>query len=172
MAMIEILGGDGLEYTLKELGIKATKTYSTPKDLYDHGPYYEVFEIEKKDLQKLEATLWEDDWGWWRYCKGSNMGTPYSFFQVNGKELIAWDGDYREDIIDNWADESDARKSVYHYSFKEYEEDNYPREYDNLTTYMCEELGASTEKNVCALAVDLARANGMSMAELFKTYEG
>jgi hypothetical protein len=44
--------------------------------------------------------------------------------------------------------------------------------YDNLTTYMCDELGASQPRNVCALAVDLARANGMTMAKLFETYEG
>ena len=47
-----------------------------------------------------------------------------------------------------------------------------PYEYETLLTYMAEELGASVERNVCALAVDLARANGMTMAKLFDIYEG
>ena len=47
-----------------------------------------------------------------------------------------------------------------------------PHRYDTLTEYMCNEIGASTEKNVCALAVDLARANGLTMARLFEIYEG
>ena len=33
-------------------------------------------------------------------------------------------------------------------------------------------MSVSSEKNVCALAVDLAKANGMTLAELFETYEG
>jgi hypothetical protein len=34
------------------------------------------------------------------------------------------------------------------------------------------ELGVTTESNVCALAVDLAKANGISMSRLFQIYEG
>lgn len=165
---VEILGGNGLHKAFKELGIKATKTYRGSEK-----PHYEIWELSKDDLKKIEYIVeWKDEWGWWRYAKGSNMGTPFDFFTVNGKELIAWDGYKREDIVLDWANEPDEEKAAYHYSIKEYEETLYPRVYENLLTYMCEELGASTEKNVCALAVDLARANGMTMAQLFKTYEG
>ena len=169
MAAVEILGGDGLYKAFKELGIKATRTYRG-----SDKSYYEVWEVSNEDFKKLEYTLdWKDEWGWWRYAKGSNMGTPFDFFTVNGKELIAWENDYkRRDLRDDWENEPDEEKEAYHYSFKEYEEIQYPHVYKNLTTYMCDELGASTEKNVCALAVDLARANGMTMAQLFKTYEG
>ena len=165
---VEILGGNGLHNAFKELGIKATRTYRRAEK-----PHYEVWELSKEDLKKLEYTMeWKDEWGWWRYAKGSNMGTPFDLFTVNGKELIAWDGPKREDLRDDWADESNEEKAAYHYSFKEYEETQYPHVYDNRLTYMGEELGASVERNVCALAVDLARANGMTMAQLFKTYEG
>ena len=169
MAAVEILGGDGLYKAFKELGIKATRTYRG-----SDKSYYEVWEVSNEDFKKLEYTLdWKDEWGWWRYAKGSNMGTPFDFFTVNGKELIAWENDYkRRDLRDDWENEPDEEKEAYHYSFKEYEEIQYPHVSKNLTTYMCDELGASTEKNVCALAVDLARANGMTMAQLFKTYEG
>lgn len=166
--MAEILGGGGLHKAFKELGIKATRTYKRSEK-----PHYEVWELSKDDLKKLEYTIeWKDEWGWWRFAKGSNMGTPFSFFTVNDKELIAWDGPKREDLRDDWADETDAEKAAYHYSFREYEEAQYPHTYENLLTYMGEELGASVERNVCALAVDLSRANGMTMAQLFKTYEG
>lgn len=165
---VEILGGNGLHRAFKELGIKATRTYRR-----NEKPHYEVWELSKDDLKKLEYTVeWKDEWGWWRFAKGSNMGTPFDFFKVNGKELIAWDGPKREDLRDDWADEPDEEKAAYHYSFKEYENTQYPHEYDNLLTYMGEELGASVERNVCALAVDLARANGMTMAKLFEIYEG
>lgn len=164
---VEILGGNGLHSAFKALGIHANQTYCG-----NDKPYYEVWELHKNDLKTLEnISWWKDEWGWWRYAKGSNMGTPFSFFVVNGKELIAWDGLHRDDLRHNWNNEPDEERAAYHYSFDEYEKDRCPRVYENLTTYMCEEIGASTEKNVCALAVDLARANGMTMAQLFTMYE-
>lgn len=172
MAVIEILG-DKMEPAFKELGIKYRKTYNktlNPKKNYD--PHYEVYEISQQDMKRLGEIIEWPDGPWWRWAKGSNMGTPFSFFTVNGKELIAWDGYKREDLRDDWADEPNEEKAAYHYSFKEYEETQCPHKYSTLTEYMCHELGASTEKNVCALAVDLARANGMTMAKLFETYEG
>ena len=167
MANVEILCGGNIKKAFKELGINATKTY-----LGKEEPHYQVWEINKNDLHILENSIWQDNWGYWRYAKGSNMGTPYSFFTVNNEELIAWDGYKRDRLRDDWDAESDEEKASYQYSFKEYEEVNYPHVYENLRTYMCDELGASTEKNVCALAVDLARANGMTMAKLFEIYEG
>lgn len=172
MAVVEILG-DNMESMFKDFGISYKKTYNrkrNPKKKFD--PHYEVYEISQNDMKRLEEVVEWPDGSWWRWAKGSNMGTPFSFFTVNGKELIAWDGYKREDLRDDWADEPDEEKAAYHYSLKEYEETRYPHKYDTLTEYMCEELGASIEKNVCALAVDLARANGMTMAQLFKTYEG
>ena len=65
-----------------------------------------------------------------------------------------------------------TEKPAYHNSFSEYEEEMKTREYENLLSYMCNEIGASTESNIIALAVDLARANGKTVAQLFQTYEG
>lgn len=169
MAVVEILGGGSLYKAFKELGIRATRTYKG-----SDKPHYEVWELSKEDLKKMEyGTEWKDEWGWWRHAKGSNMGTPFDFFTVNGEELIAWEDSYRrQDLMDDWDDESDDEKAAYNYSFREYEEAMHTHNYDKLTTYMCDELGASNSANVCALAVDLARANGMTMARLFETYEG
>lgn len=168
----EILGNK-MYKVFKEYGIEYIRTYSKKCDSKKgYDPHYEVYEISQSDMNKLEEIFELPNGSWWRWAKGSNMGTPFSLFTVNGKELIAWDGYKREDLRDDWADETDEEKAAYHYSFKEYEEMQYPHVYSTLTEYMCKELGVSTEKNVCALAVDLARANGMTMAQLFKAYEG
>lgn len=166
---VEILGGGGLHKAFKELGINATRTYKGAEK-----PHYEVWELSKDDLKKLEYDIeWKDECGWWRFAKGSNQGTPFDFFQVRGKELIAWENQYkRDDLRVDWDEEPDEEKAAYHYSFNEYVKVHCPNEYDTLLDYMGEELGASNGTNVCALAVDLARANGMTMAQLFKTYEG
>lgn len=172
MAVVEILG-DKMHKVFKENGISYTKTYSkrcNPKK--NHDPHYEVYEISQGDMKKLEEVFEMPFGSWWRYAKGCNLGTPFDFFTVNGKELIAWGGRKRDDLRDDWDDESDEEKAAYHYSFKEYEEANYPYKYETLTEYMCDEIGASMESNVCALAVDLARANGLTMAKLFELYEG
>lgn len=134
---VEVLCGGSIEKAFKELGIDFTTTYS--------GDLYKVCEIDKKDIKMMEnyEGEWLDNWGWWRFTTGSNLGTPYSFMKINGHEIICWEMD-----------------------------DHYNDEYDTLLDYMCDEIGASQPRNVCALAVDLARANGISMAELFSIYQG
>ena len=157
----------------KENGIQYTRSYSkkcNPKKSYD--PHYEVYEISQDDMKRLQEIFELPFGAWWRYAKGCNLGTPFDFFTVNGKELIAWGGPRRDDLRDWWDKESDEEKASYNYSFSEYEKDTMPYKYETLTEYMCDEIGASTETNVCALAVDLARANGLTMARLFELYEG
>lgn len=134
---IEILAGDSIEKAFKELNIPMTVTYS--------GEQYKVCEIEKSDFKTIAdmpEDEWKPNWGWWRFTKGSNMGTPYNFIKINGRDIICWEGD-----------------------------GHCSDEYNTLLDYMSEAIGVSQPKNVCALAVDLARANGMSMSELFKIYQ-
>lgn len=172
MAVVEILG-DKMHKVFKEHGIKYTKTYSkrcNPKK--DHDSHYEIYEISQNDMKRLEEVFELPYGAWWRYAKGCNLGTPFDIFTINGKELIAWGGSSRDDLRGDWDEEPDEEKAAYHYSFSEYEKVMAPYKYDTLTEYMCEEIGASTESNVCALAVDLARANGLTMAKLFELYEG
>lgn len=93
---------------------------------------------------------WKDDWGWWRSTEGSNVCNPISRFNINHHYIKAWDSDSRLESLDYYRG----------------------REYEYLTQYMCDEIGASMEKNICALAVDLARINGITMGELFEKYQG
>lgn len=136
--MSEILGGSGLHRAFKELGIKANRTYKGAKE-----PYYEVWELSKDDLKKLEwAGDWDDTWGWFRHAKGSRMGTAVEILTVHCEMLIGWE------TIDQKVS------------------------YDCLTDYFSDGLGVHGEDAICALAVDLARANGLSMARLFEKFEG
>lgn len=166
--MAEILAGNGIRNAFHELNVDARQTYKM-----NHEPYYEIWDINKKNLKALEeAEEWPDTYGFWRYAKGSNLGTPASFFTVNGQFMIGWDGRSRDYIKEDWNNMSDNEKVKYNNSFSEYEEEMKPREYENLLSYMCNEIGASLESNVIALAVDLARANGKTVAQLFQIYQG
>lgn len=101
-----------------------------------------------------------------------HYGIPCYDFIINGNSIVAWrdyrwDDSYRED----WEDMSDEEKSEY----KDFDEycDRWARvEYKDILEYFCEELGASTERNVCALATDLAKYNNITLAELFRKYGG
>lgn len=172
MAVVEILG-DKMHKVFKANNIEYKKTYSkrcNPKKEYD--PHYEVYEISQNDMKRLEEVFELPHGAWWRYARGCNLGTPFDVFTVNGKELIAWGGPSRDDLRYDWDAEPDEEKAAYHYSFREYEEAMASYKYDALTEYMCYEMGISMESNICALAVDLARANGLTMSKLFELYEG
>ncbi len=95
------------------------------------------------DMSEDEFVELAGEEAWWRSCTGSNLGFPDTKFKVNGKTLLGW----------NW--QNKKRKK-----------------YENLSDYLCECIGASTEKNVCACSVDLAKYNHMTLAELFEKYEG
>ena len=113
------------------------------------GKDYEVWEVSEPVFRYM-CSMSEEEFqavcpnGWWRSAEGSIMGTPTIKYVINGHEIDAWDG------------------------YKRFGS----RKYDSLTQYFCDELGASTERNVCALAVHLAKSNDMTLAELFEKYEG
>ena len=135
--MAEILAG-GLAIALHELGVDARQTYKM-----DHEPYYEIWDINKKNLRALEETEeWPDTYGWFRFSKGSNMGSPAEFLNINGQFMIGWETLDGEDT------------------------------YDSLMDYFHKGLSVGMESNIIALAVDLARVNGKTVAQLFQTYEG
>ena len=135
---IEILTSNGIKSAFKELDIKASRTYKNTEE-----PHYEVWEIEKSDLLKLEeAAEWPKGWGWFAFGGGSRRGTACGFLTVNNNFLIGWDTESGND------------------------------KYDKLTDYLHDGLGIKSNDNVCATVSDLARVNGMTIAELFKKYEG
>lgn len=159
--MIEILAGDGIENAFAALGITAKNTYKRvmpPDDGHFHVDAYEVWELSDDDHERLcdiAEDDWKDDWGWWRSCEGSNLGLVQRRYNIKNHYIEAWDGYSRThknkapNGLDEWFP---------------------PRKYPDLLEYFSEEIGVSTEKNVCALAVDLAGQNGMTMGELFTKF--
>lgn len=136
--MAEILAGAGIHKAFKELGIKATRTYKGT-----HEPFYNVWELSKEDLKKLEyCPEWNDEWGWFRYSKGGRFGSACEILTVNGQMLIGWE----------------TKDSI--------------TEFDYLTDYFLDGLIVDGFEEHCALAVELAKANGMTMGRLFEVFQG
>lgn len=150
--MKEILGAE-LDTAFQELDISAIKTYESQKTYneYAYLEKYQVWELSEKDFERISNMNdadWKDAWGWWRYAEGSNLGSVHRRFNINNHYIYAWDG-YKRDKYND-----------------------IERSYKCLTLYLCNEIGASMERNVCALAVDLARMNNIKLSELFTKYQG
>lgn len=121
-------------------------------DISYAGNRYEVWEISE-DLFNKMCDMSEDEFvklageeAWWRQSDGSVLGVPDTYFSVHGERLLGWDSPIYE-------------SKVWH-------------KYVNLSEYLCDCIGASTGKNVCACVTDLAKYNDMTIAELFDKYEG
>lgn len=121
------------------------------------GSRYEVWEISD-ELFKRMCNMPEEEFVeiagenvWWGSAEGSVLGEPIAKSIVNGEPLVCWDDDY--------------------YLPDEYEEEPC-KEFESLSEYLCNEVGASLPRNVCPCAMDLAKYNGMTMSELFEKYEG
>ena len=150
---MEILAGN-LDGFIERSGIKAIKTHETT----DHK--YQTWEIEDSEFEKLCKTNDDDykDGDWWRSAEGSNMGSVNRRFKIDNHYIKAWDGASREEI-----EEENKNLPVC-------DRLSTPREYTGLAEYLCDEIGASQPRNVCALCVDLAKQNKISMAELFRKF--
>lgn len=136
--MAEILGGGALYKAFRELDIDATRTYKGSEK-----PYYQVWELSRDDLKKLEYTVeWNDEWGWWCSSKGEHRGTAYDFITINGTGIVAWQEDSKKDT------------------------------FNCLTDYFKECLGVTDRNQMCAYSVYLAKNNGWSLAQLWSKLEG
>lgn len=152
--MKEILGENLEQFFNKE--IKGKCTYK--------GKEYEVWEVSDEvfdimcDMSddKFEELAGEN--AWWRYAEGSILGYPDSKVYINGCELWGWaEEDYWEDEEDEEDDgEYDVEES---------------KIYSSVTTYILDVFSLSQPRNVCAIAVDLAKYNNMTLGELFAKCE-
>lgn len=142
--MVEIYAGNMSQF-FENSGFSGKCTY---KSTDRNGVEREIWEISNEVLEAMSEMMEEEflaiagDDAWWRYAKGSNMGIPFESFTINGKKVRGWD----------------AKKNMGYKS---------RRTYESLLDYFCNNIGASQPRNVCALAVDLAKYNGMTMGQLF-----
>ena len=143
--MQEILA-ENLQPLFDNASLTGKKTYS--------GELYEVWEVSD-EVYEFMCNISDEEFerlcpeGMWRSSNGSIMGYPTEYFIVNKKKLKCWDR--REELYGK-----KCRRT----------------KYESLLEYLCENIGASHPRNVCALAVDLAKYNNMTMGELFTKYEG
>jgi hypothetical protein len=172
--MREIIG-ENLQTFFDNTGIAATKTYSGH---IGYWPQFEVWEISEEDYEKI-CDMTDDEYeqvaaddSWWRGADGSNMGMVNDEFIINDLPITAWRNEYRvSDYEDEWNDMDEEEQSEYE-DFVDFLNTWLPKEYSHLLEYFCTELGASTERNVCALATDLAKYNNITIAKLFRKYGG
>ena len=121
-------------------------------DITYAGNRYEVWKVSDELFLKMRNMSEEKfvkiagEDAWWRQSYGSNLGYPDAGFEVNGKNLTGWDSPIYDSKIGN--------------------------KYENLSDYLCNCIGVSQPRNVCACAMNLAKYNDMTMGELFKKYEG
>lgn len=172
--MREIIG-ENLQTFIENMHVNAVKTYSGN---IGYWPKFEVWEIPEDDYEKICGLSDEEyeqvasDDSWWRGANGSNQGIPFADFIVNGHSIVAWRNIYKlADLQVEW-DELPSEEKAEYKDFDDYCEVWFPKQYKDLLEYFCDELGASTERNVCALATDLAKYNDITMAELFRKYGG
>jgi len=151
--MKEILGNNLFNFIIE---ISNRKDYNRHQRTYK-GKQYEVWEVSD-DLFEDMCNMSEEEFvkmagedAWWRYCEGSVLETPDATIYINGNKMLGW-------ADEPWEDED--------------EEDDWEIYSSSLTEYLCDVVGVSQPRNVCALAMDLAKYNNMTMGELFTKYEG
>lgn len=166
--------GENMGVVFDKLNIPYMQGYSGNIGYWPNFGVYKVLEQHFPKLCDIPDEEWAKEFSesWWRYAEGSNMGTPNCEFVINGHKIDAWQNEwYVDDLVNEYYLLSPEEQLEYN-SVEEYVDENYRYKYDNLLEYFCDELGASTEKNVCALATDLAKYNEMSIAKLFMIYGG
>lgn len=160
--MKEILG-----YNLKQFFDTVDKDYNNA-DITYAGNRYEVWEVSDSLFERMcnmteeEFVKLAGEYAWWRQSDGSNLGTPNATYTIKGHYLRVWELRDRLEWCGNC--ECDDEESCIECM-------DYSREFSSLTEYLCDEVGASTEKNVCACAMDIAKYNNMTMGKLFSKFE-
>ena len=150
--MKEILGNHLMNFMIR---MSDHKEYERHQRTYK-GDRYEVWEVSDdlfKDMCDMTEEMFVDLAGkdaWWRHSKGSVLGIPDTKVYIDEKEMLGW---YKP-----WDDCEDAK-------------DKYEIHEESLTSYLCNYVGASQPRNVCACAMDLAKYNNISLGELFRKYE-
>lgn len=182
--MIEFVGSKEILDFAKEEGFETIRmTYEDQNYENNIRESFNVFEISEEEFEKMcryddpwdiyevgkDPMIWKDHWGWWRHATGCALEDiePTYTTKINGNELVAWYSAGKMKIeIDDWVDDFDDNPEHYQ-KLMEYwiaEHSNY----HDLFKYCIDMWGVSTEKNITAMAVGLAKLNNMKLSDLFK----
>lgn len=154
--MKEILGGN-LDTLFTKFSINAVKTYEAMTYLDEKTQVWELDDEQYEVIEKIDETEYLELDSWWRYSNGSNLKDTIHDYVINGIELKAFDNDDQRsyNLIEYLKDSEEGEEP--------YEE---PREYKSLFSYINEEIGVSTLKNVTAVSIHIAQLNNMKLSEL------
>lgn len=166
METVEILAGGEFANAVKSLGLtSAVCTYHYQPQPTHWREEYQVWLLSKEDFDNICAIDnddWKDDWGWWRHAYGSNLGAVDCAYVINGEKLMAWDGLQRKEWCRDCRDCAGTEKDK--------DECFHDHQYPDILIYLCDEIGASTERNVCACTIDLARQNNLTLMSWKSVY--
>ena len=181
--MYEILTGKEFKEAVKQIPIKsAICKYSKGK--------YEIWEISDEDFNELDSYIdkydyfeegqnpkvWKDEWGWWRWSDGSNIqSNDTTYMEINNKKVLMYFNPYCYDnYIEDGLNELSIRKGILSneeksQAIKELIQRFFDSKcnYNNFLEYCIDQYHVSTEKNICAISVECAKLNKMSLAEFW-----
>ena len=95
---IEVLTGGEFCDVVEHLRIDAKRLYKSPADPYNEHPHYQVWEVEKSDLNKIEDFCMTEEI-FCCYSNGEHRGTAYDFITINGVGVIAWQENSKNDTF-------------------------------------------------------------------------
>lgn len=135
-----------------------------------HGKDCDVWTVSE-EFHKNLCDMSDDEFeqkcpdGWWVSVISSNLGSPDGEFEINSYPMLAYYGNFRKDYYGEccW-DCQDYYDRTCETTDEEIERCIGEKKYKNLLSYLNEELRIGTERNICAVCVDLARYNNMTMA--------
>lgn len=180
--MIEFVGSKEILDFAKEEGFETIRmTYEDQNYERTLRESFNVFEISEEEFEKMSRyddpwdvydankspMIWKDHWGWWRYATGCTLEdvepTIYAF--INNNELKVWySSDKMALDIKDWIEDGDPEPFNNLMGYWIAEHSRYP----DLFRYCIDMWGVSTEKNITAVAVGLAKLNNMKLSDLFK----
>jgi hypothetical protein len=86
---VEVLTNSEFDEIVQALNTDARCVYKCPEDIYGDHPYYEIWEVEKSNIQEIEtACMFEDVL--FCYSNGANRGTPFECLTIHGEFVIGW----------------------------------------------------------------------------------
>ena len=144
----EILCGGCPEQHFERLGVKARCTFDGTRGRLERLTVWELSSPAFKRLCLDTADdLWTPTASWWRELGGSNLGTCNSETTINSHRLKCWNARPEEEDPDGY-------------------EPLQWQKWRDVLEYLCDHVGASTERNISACLPDLAAANNMTVGEL------
>lgn len=155
--MKQILGNN-LTGAIQALKIKAELKWKNDS--------FEVWELSDSEFERF-CNVPDEEWdneqfGWWRYSNGCILeGSTLYEYTVNGNKMLGYIDQHEIENLNEGESPDDMVDETY---FTE-------TAYQSFTSWLSSVLDISTEKNITAVAISLAKENGLTLAEFMRKYQ-